>query len=200
MNQRSRLRLSALPPSAFPLQVCSLAILHAGAGMTGGACRFQPTCSEYAAIAVHEHGIVRGSWLALRRVLRCPLGVPVALIRFRPEVHSCRVRFPQLPQRGVHFIKRFKIIGSILGRNKKSQSARRGWAGLKHPSRVLGRSFLSCFSACSFSSRRSPATPAPEKTQQTATVPSQPQPASAPDASAAATNTAQAVSRIHHGR
>lgn len=41
----------------------------------GGACRFQPSCSEYAMTAVQEHGAVRGLWLALRRVSRChPLG------------------------------------------------------------------------------------------------------------------------------
>lgn len=36
-----------------------------------GACRFQPTCSEYAALAVHVHGPRRGGWLALLRFLRC---------------------------------------------------------------------------------------------------------------------------------
>ena len=46
-------------------------VLHAGAGMTGGACRFQPTCSEYAAIALHEHGLLRGGGMAFKRVLRC---------------------------------------------------------------------------------------------------------------------------------
>lgn len=45
-------------------------MLHAAAGVTG-ACRFQPTCSEYAAIAVSEYGIMRGSWMALWRLLRC---------------------------------------------------------------------------------------------------------------------------------
>jgi putative membrane protein insertion efficiency factor len=35
------------------------------------ACRFQPTCSEYAADAVELHGVARGGWLALRRLLRC---------------------------------------------------------------------------------------------------------------------------------
>jgi uncharacterized protein len=44
--------------------------LHAASGVTG-ACRFQPTCSEYASIAVSEYGMVRGSCLALRRLLRC---------------------------------------------------------------------------------------------------------------------------------
>jgi putative membrane protein insertion efficiency factor len=38
-------------------------------------CRFLPTCSEYAMDALDEHGFVRGSWLALRRIARCnPLG------------------------------------------------------------------------------------------------------------------------------
>ena len=35
------------------------------------ACRFEPTCSEYARLAVLEHGAARGGWLALRRVVRC---------------------------------------------------------------------------------------------------------------------------------
>lgn len=34
-------------------------------------CRFVPTCSEYAMEAVERHGATRGSWLALRRLLRC---------------------------------------------------------------------------------------------------------------------------------
>jgi putative membrane protein insertion efficiency factor len=41
----------------------------------GGACRFTPSCSEYAIQAIQEHGAVRGLGLALRRVGRChPLG------------------------------------------------------------------------------------------------------------------------------
>jgi len=35
------------------------------------ACRFWPTCSEYAAEAVDLHGVWRGGWLAMRRVARC---------------------------------------------------------------------------------------------------------------------------------
>jgi uncharacterized protein len=34
-------------------------------------CRFQPTCSEYAAIAVSRYGWVGGSWMAMRRISRC---------------------------------------------------------------------------------------------------------------------------------
>ncbi len=40
------------------------------------ACRFDPTCSAYAVQAVQRHGAVRGSWLALRRLLRCRPGCP----------------------------------------------------------------------------------------------------------------------------
>ena len=37
----------------------------------GGQCRFYPSCSAYAAEAIDTHGVVRGTWLALRRLLRC---------------------------------------------------------------------------------------------------------------------------------
>lgn len=37
----------------------------------GGACRFEPSCSHYAAGAIERHGAWRGSWLALRRLGRC---------------------------------------------------------------------------------------------------------------------------------
>ncbi|MHC4081773.1 MAG: membrane protein insertion efficiency factor YidD [Planctomycetota bacterium] len=41
----------------------------------GGHCRFVPSCSEYAIEALRCHGALGGSWLALRRLLRCqPLG------------------------------------------------------------------------------------------------------------------------------
>ena len=43
-------------------------VLHAAAP---GACRFQPTCSEYAAIALAEHGMMRGGWMTVQRLLRC---------------------------------------------------------------------------------------------------------------------------------
>lgn len=35
------------------------------------ACRFVPTCSEYARQAVLEHGLAWGCWLALKRLARC---------------------------------------------------------------------------------------------------------------------------------
>lgn len=41
----------------------------------GRHCRFYPTCSHYAVEALQEHGAMRGSWLTLRRILRChPFG------------------------------------------------------------------------------------------------------------------------------
>jgi putative membrane protein insertion efficiency factor len=34
-------------------------------------CRFQPTCSQYAIEAIEKFGILPGSWLAVKRILRC---------------------------------------------------------------------------------------------------------------------------------
>ncbi|MCL2330907.1 MAG: membrane protein insertion efficiency factor YidD [Phycisphaerae bacterium] len=40
-----------------------------------GTCKFVPSCSEYFLEAVHEWGVVRGSWLGVRRIARChPFG------------------------------------------------------------------------------------------------------------------------------
>ena len=35
------------------------------------ACRYYPTCSEYSEDAIRLHGVVKGSWLGLKRLLRC---------------------------------------------------------------------------------------------------------------------------------
>ncbi|NTS76350.1 membrane protein insertion efficiency factor YidD [Catenovulum sp. SM1970] len=39
--------------------------------MLGPNCRFTPTCSQYAITAIEKHGIVKGTWLASRRILKC---------------------------------------------------------------------------------------------------------------------------------
>lgn len=39
--------------------------------LLGPRCRFYPSCSQYALEAVRKYGAVRGSYLAVRRLLRC---------------------------------------------------------------------------------------------------------------------------------
>lgn len=38
---------------------------------SGGACRYTPTCSQYAIEAIEIHGVFKGSLLAIKRILRC---------------------------------------------------------------------------------------------------------------------------------
>jgi putative membrane protein insertion efficiency factor len=65
--------------------------------LLGGACRYYPSCSHYAAEAIERHGARRGLALAVRRVLRChpfaaggidlvPESEPGAM---PPNAHSC---------------------------------------------------------------------------------------------------------------
>ncbi len=39
--------------------------------LLGPRCRFHPSCSQYALVAIERHGVVKGGWLALRRIVRC---------------------------------------------------------------------------------------------------------------------------------
>ena len=34
-------------------------------------CRYIPTCSEYALIAIEKYGVLKGCWLAFKRIMRC---------------------------------------------------------------------------------------------------------------------------------
>lgn len=38
---------------------------------TPSSCRFQPTCSQYAKVALERHGLFYGAWLAIKRIFSC---------------------------------------------------------------------------------------------------------------------------------
>ena len=45
--------------------------LAPGAARAGAVCRFTPTCSHYAEVVIARDGLIRGGWLAVKRVARC---------------------------------------------------------------------------------------------------------------------------------
>jgi putative membrane protein insertion efficiency factor len=63
---------------------------------TGVICRFKPTCSHYGEVVVREYGVVRGGWLAMKRVLRCGPWTPAGTVDEPParvqEFKSSRVQ------------------------------------------------------------------------------------------------------------
>ena len=44
---------------------------HMVSPLRPASCRFVPTCSQYAVDALTEYGLIRGSWLAARRLAKC---------------------------------------------------------------------------------------------------------------------------------
>jgi len=59
----------------FPLRLMIRSYQLLISPILAGSCRFEPTCSSYALDALEHHGPFKGSWLALKRLLRCqPFG------------------------------------------------------------------------------------------------------------------------------
>jgi len=56
-----------------------------------GSCKFCPTCSEYAVIALRRHGVWRGGLLAARRLLRCHPFSPGGIDPVPEEAFSCQL-------------------------------------------------------------------------------------------------------------
>lgn len=60
--------------TSFPLVLLVLFYRTCISPFTPPSCRFVPTCSEYALQALKKYGPIKGSWLALKRILRCHPG------------------------------------------------------------------------------------------------------------------------------
>jgi len=74
------------PASQFSSHVALFAIrayqvtLSPLLGRLGSRCRFKPSCSRYAAVVVARDGIIRGSWLTARRIVRCGPWTPAGTV------------------------------------------------------------------------------------------------------------------------
>jgi putative membrane protein insertion efficiency factor len=66
---------------------------------TASSCRYYPSCSQYALVAIQRHGVVRGGWLAARRLGRCHPWTPGGVDHVPPVGHRAGSSVPT-PQQG----------------------------------------------------------------------------------------------------
>lgn len=67
VSEQRRLRRLAIAPVVLLIKLYKYLI----SPLIGPRCRFLPTCSDYALEALQRHGLIRGGWLAVRRIGRC---------------------------------------------------------------------------------------------------------------------------------
>lgn len=56
---------------SYPLLLIIMVYRYTLSPMFGNQCRYSPTCSYYAEEAIKKYGAIRGSFLAVKRILRC---------------------------------------------------------------------------------------------------------------------------------
>lgn len=84
MNLRMRVSRVALAVVMAPLWFYR----HVISPLTPQTCRYYPSCSAYAEQALRTHGVLRGSWLAVRRVARCHPWTPGGVDHVPPAAGS----------------------------------------------------------------------------------------------------------------
>lgn len=65
------MKLSWRTLTVAPLVALLKLYQYAISPLLGRSCRFDPSCSHYAVLALQRHGAIKGLWLAARRVGRC---------------------------------------------------------------------------------------------------------------------------------
>ncbi|MFN7979667.1 MAG: membrane protein insertion efficiency factor YidD [Vicinamibacterales bacterium] len=69
--------LTRVAVSGIHVYQATLSRVFAASGVT---CRFDPTCSHYGEAVVARFGVVKGGWLAMKRVLRCGPWTPAGTL------------------------------------------------------------------------------------------------------------------------
>ncbi len=71
MERELLLRTQTKAPVARRAAIALVRAYQQSRGTRLSPCRYVPSCSEYAVASLERHGLLRGSWLAIRRLGRC---------------------------------------------------------------------------------------------------------------------------------
>lgn len=77
-----------ISPFVLVIRLYQLAI----SPLLGPRCRFYPSCSHYSIEALQTHGLLKGSWLSIKRILRCHPGSAggIDLVPGTESRHQCQ--------------------------------------------------------------------------------------------------------------
>ena len=70
-NSKFKIRISKFKPLSWLLLALIAFYRTCISPLLPPACRYTPTCSQYAKEAIIKYGAFKGGWLALKRILRC---------------------------------------------------------------------------------------------------------------------------------
>ena len=70
LHKKLNKRIKALPTQSGRAAITLYRALFQGQ-ITRQNCRFEPTCSHYAEEAIDQHGLLKGSYLGAKRIMRC---------------------------------------------------------------------------------------------------------------------------------
>jgi hypothetical protein len=96
----------------FPIRVYQICI----SPFYPARCRFYPSCSEYTALAIEKHGVIRGIWLGIKRICRCNPWCQGGFDPVPENIEPCKVILKKIVQTILSLSSFITSVSTILSK------------------------------------------------------------------------------------